>query len=204
MKADKLIKVAITGGIGSGKSLFSACLRDLGYNVFLADLMARNIMINNQLVRNKIKKTFGVNAYLEEGKGGLNRILLYKQAFSSKKNINKLNAIVHPYIIREIKQLFKILKKEKIVFIEAALIYEAKIENLFDYVVLITSNEEIRIKRTTKRDKISSEDVKAKMKFQYSDNYKKRRAHYVFENNGTKKQLRTKANLLIKTLFKGE
>ncbi|MDP1995413.1 MAG: dephospho-CoA kinase, partial [Ignavibacteria bacterium] len=114
-----------------------------------------------------------------------------------------LNELVHPVVIKEINELMKLHRKEKIIFVEAALIFEAKMENLFDYIVLISADEKIRIERTIQREKISSEEVKRRMKFQIPDELKKEKSDFTFYNNGTLGELEQKANLLLQLLTQG-
>ena len=82
-------------------------------------------------------------------------------------------------------------------FIESALVYEAQIENLFDYVLLITADEEIRINRVIERDKVSKEDVKMRMGNQISEKEKRGRADFVIENNSTLEELKHKTMFFI-------
>ena len=87
-----------------------------------------------------------------------------------------------------------------LVFCEAALIFEARMTPLFDYVVLITAEEPLRIQRVVDRDKVTPESVLLRMQNQMSEIEKNKRSHYIFENNGTLKELESKANLLITLL----
>ncbi len=195
---EKLLKVAITGGIGSGKSTFSGFIEAKNYTVIKADLLAKELYITNEELKQKVIREFGKEIY----PGGLfDRIALFKKAFSDENRVKRLNEIVHPVVIKEINSLMKIHQNEKIVFIEAALIFEAKMESLFDYIVLISADEKTRIERTMQREKIPNEEVKQRMKYQIPDELKKGKSDFTFYNNGTVAELEQKANLLLQLLL---
>jgi len=194
----KLLKVAITGGIGSGKSTFADFLFAKGYPVIKADILAKKLYVTHEVLKQKLIAEFGNEVYPE---GNFDRIALYQTAFINDEKVKRLNEIVHPVVIEEIKNIISYYEDEEIIFIEAALIYEAKMENLFDYVVLITADEKERIERTRQREKISGEEVKRRMKYQTPDEVKKEKADFTFYNNGTVAELEQKANLLLQLLL---
>lgn len=194
----KLLKVAITGGIGSGKSTFADFLFAKGYPVIKADILAKKLYITNEQLKQKIIAEFGNEVYPN---GTFDRIALYQKAFINDEKVERLNEIVHPVVIEEIKNLISLYEEEEIVFVEAALIFEAKMENLFDYVVLITAEEYVRILRTAEREKISGDEIKQRMKYQIPDEVKKEKADFTFYNNGTIAELEQKANLLLQLLL---
>lgn len=196
----KLLKVAITGGIGSGKSTFADYMRAKDFAVIKADILAKELYVTNEELRQKIIAEFGAETYPD---GLFDRIALYKKAFADEGKVKRLNELVHPVVIEEIKKLFLLNKTEEIIFVEAALIFEANMEELFDYVILITADEKVRIERTIKREKISSDEVKQRMKFQIPDELKKEKADFTFYNNGTLGELEQKANLLLQLLTQG-
>ncbi|MEI7812633.1 MAG: dephospho-CoA kinase [Ignavibacteria bacterium] len=192
------VKIAITGGIGSGKTEFRNCLKEKGYPVISADYEAKQILINNPLVRKKIINAFGENSYT---KTGVNTKYLAETVFSDTAKVMKINEIVHPAVIKHIVELMdSFLKENKFVFVEAALIYEAEMEALFDYVVLITSDETEKIKRLTVRDNTGEEDIRQIMANQIPDETKKGWADFVFDNNAGLPELHAKADFLITIL----
>jgi dephospho-CoA kinase len=199
MKSINPIKVAITGGIGSGKSTFTNFLVSDGYTVIKADPLAKEILVKNPSVIKQIKKHFGNDIYKKNG--SLDRELLAQRSFKSKASVKLLNSIVHPAVIKEVKSLFNKYKQQNIIFVEAALIYEAKMKSLFDYVVLITADEKIRIRRAVEKNNLTVESVKSRMQNQIPDEKKKLKADFVFENNGTKKELKAKSKMLVKLLL---
>ncbi|MCK9209317.1 MAG: dephospho-CoA kinase [Ignavibacteriaceae bacterium] len=194
----KLLKVAITGGIGSGKSTFADFLSAKGYPVIKADILAKKLYVTNEQLKRKIIAEFGNEVYPN---GIFDRVALYQKAFINDEKIKLLNEIVHPVVIDEIKKIISRYEEEEIVFVEAALIFEAKMENLFDYVVVITAEEYVRILRTAEREKIPDEEIKQRMKYQISDEAKKEKADFTFYNNGTIAELEQKANLLLQLIL---
>jgi len=194
---EKLLKIGITGGIGSGKSTFADLLAAKGYSVIKADFLAKELYVTNEQLKQKIIAEFGKDIY---PKGIFDRVALYKKAFVTEEKIKRLNQLVHPIVIDEIKKLFLQNKKDEIIFVEAALIFEAEMETLFDHVVLITADENIRIARTAERDNVPASEIKQRMKYQILDEVKKDQADFTFFNNCTLQELEQKANLLLQLL----
>jgi len=190
------IKVAITGGIGSGKSSFARIIESKGYPVIKADELAKQLMSTHKTIRKKIILAFGEESYSGDS---LNTEHLAKIVFPDPEKTKILNSIVHPVVISEIKKLLD-QETSPLVFCEAALIFEARMTPLFDYIVLITADEQLRIRRVVERDKVSPEAVLSRMQNQMSEIEKNKRSHYIFENNGTLAELESKANLLITLL----
>lgn len=194
----RTLKVAITGGIGSGKSIVSNLIESRGYEVIKSDEIAKEVMNHNISVRKKIIKAFGNDSFNDKK---VNTQFLAQKVFSNKKNISKINSIVHPPTI---KKIFSIIKKEskesKIVFVESALIFEAKLENLFDYVLLLTTDDKLRLKRVIERDKVSKEEVLKRMSHQLSDTKKKLKADFIIENNSSRSDLEKKTIFFLNIL----
>ena len=194
----KNLKVAITGGIGSGKSLVSDIVEKLGYPVIISDEVAKDLMQNDESMKKKIIKEFGPKAYI--GKA-LNTTYLAENVFTYPEKVYKINSIVHPPTTKKVDELTKqLFYKNQIVFVESALIYEADIEELFDYVVLVYSDEKVRIERVVKREKISHTDLEKRMAFQIPDDQKREWADFIIENNSTITELETRTNFLLTIL----
>jgi dephospho-CoA kinase len=194
-------KIAITGNIGSGKSAFCKLLVDAGYLVINADELSKELLATNVNLKNKIIQVFGKESYV---KGKINKKYIADKVFSSPINVNKINSIIHPVVISEIEKIFIEKEgKEKIIFVEAALIYEAKMENLFDYIVLISSEEEIRKERKTNNGEMTTEEFYKRNSNQLSNDNKKKKADFVFENNSSLDELKRKADLLLHLIERG-
>jgi len=189
------MKIGITGGIGSGKSHVSKIIGDAGYTVLNADVIAKQIMVEDESVRELIVSTFGDESY--KGKE-LNRTYIASKAFSSVENLTKLNSIVHPPMVYEINELLEQeLKKNKIVFVEAALIFEAEVDEILDHVLLVTADEELRISRIKERDQLSEAEIRDRMNFQIPENEKENLADFTIKNNSTLVDLEMKTKMFI-------
>ncbi len=187
------IKIAITGSIGSGKSAFSEFIRENGYCVLNADEISKEILAVNQEVKEKVIREFGPDSF--NGRE-INKKYLSEKVFTNPENVFKMNSILHPLVIERVNDLMRReLQKNDKVFTEAALIYEAEMEDLFDYVVLITAGKEIRYKR--KASVMPLEDFEKRDFNQIPDEEKKKRADFIFENNGSLDELKQKTNLLL-------
>jgi dephospho-CoA kinase len=194
----KKIRVGITGGIGSGKSVFSGALKEKGLPVILADDIAKDILAYDSSIREIIIKEFGPESY---SGNQLNRKYLADKIFPDPVNVNIINSIIHPPTIEKIKALMKSeLLKQNIVFVEAALIYESELEDLFDYIVLITAEDEIKKKRKIGQG-MSESDFIMRLQHQIKDEEKAKIADFIFTNNGDKKELYKKVDLLLKLIF---
>ena len=194
----KKLKIAITGSIGSGKTTFSDFLKEIGHPVIFADDVSKHILAEDPHVRKTITDNFGKGAY---SGGTINKKFLAENIFSDPQKLKKINSILHPRVREKIEELSEIyFSKDDIVFIEAALIYESKIEKMYDFVVLITADEDIRQKRSLKSNKFSKEDFRKRNDAQLDEEIKIKKADFVFYNNGSKKELKAKAVLLISIL----
>ncbi len=200
MKSDskKKLKVAITGNIGSGKSTFAAFLAKEGYPVISADDLAKDILLKDEIVKSKIIKHFGSGAFSDKS---LNKKYLAEKIFTDPQNLRLINSILHPVVRKKINQLAgEYFNTYNIVFIEAALIFESGIESLYDFVVLISAERELREKRIIKNSTITKNDFQRRNSLQINDEAKVNKADFVFYNSGTIAELKTKAVLLLSIL----
>ncbi len=183
-----MIKVGVTGGIGAGKSFVCSILEQWGYPVFNSDTKAKEIMVSSPKVIRKVKKHFGENAY---NNNQINREYLADQIFNHPVLKDKLNSIVHPEVIKSFDRFCTQTahqslcdKMQNIVFNEAAILFETGRYKDFDFTVLVTAPEEIRLQRILKRDKTSIEKIKARMNNQWSDDKKRPLASFEVNNDG--------------------
>ncbi len=198
MTGKRKIKVAVTGSIGSGKSAFCKILKDGGLTVISADEIAKDLLASDGDIKQSIIKEFGSASYTGNTP---DKKFLAEKVFSDPANVIKINSIVHPKVIEKVDILVsKILKSENIAVTEAALIYEADMENMFDYVVLVTAGKEKRLKRKSEISGMTAEQFMLRDENQIPDEEKKKRADFIFENNGTLGELKVKALLLINIL----
>lgn len=196
--AIRKLKIAVTGGIGSGKSEFCSYLKSKGFPVISADNEAKELLCSDASVKDRIIKAFGKAAYTEKG---VNTKFLADKVFSDPEKVKVINSIIHPRVIKKIKAMMNsMLEKNPMIFIEAALIYEAEMEDLFDYVILITASEDAKISRLSLRDNTTEEEIRKRMDHQIPDDVKKDWADFTFENNKGLPELHAKADFLITIL----
>ncbi len=193
--------IGITGGIGSGKTTVAKIIADNGFIVISTDDKAKELMTDNLEVMKKIIEVFGGEVYLPDG--SLNSPFLSSMVFgtdkNSKRNLEKLNSIVHPpvidFMIEEVKRLEE--AGEPFVFIESALIFEAGLEEGFDYIIVVDADEEYSVERVSEKTGMSPEEVRMRIEMQMSRDEKKGLADFVIENNGTEVELASSVKSLI-------
>ncbi|MGA7720794.1 MAG: dephospho-CoA kinase [Ignavibacteriaceae bacterium] len=200
MRKIKKIKLAVTGGIGSGKTVFCGFLKSEGIPVINVDDVSKELLENDKDIIKKIIQTFGKESYVG---GKPDKKFLAEKVFSNTENVLKINSILHPKVIKKVDILAgELLKKNDIVAAEAALIYEANMESHFDYIVLITADINLRMKRKTEIEKYLPEQFTKRNENQIPEEEKAECADFVFENNGNLIDLKNKA-FLFSNIVKG-
>ncbi len=193
--SDKKLKIGVTGGISSGKSTVCQIFQSKKYPVFFADKIAKEILVTDEIIRQKVIDAFGQESYTGSN---LNKSFLAKTIFPDPFKVSQMNSIVHPATIRSINQKVSAsLKDSPIVFVEAPLLFEAEMEKYFDYVLLVSSPLEQRIRRTETRDAISRNEVLDRIKNQTPEDINRGKADFVLENNSTLADLEKKAEFFI-------
>lgn len=174
-----MLKVGLTGGIGSGKSTVASIFNVLGIPVYSADDAAKRLMTENEELKNNIIRSFGDKSYIN---GELNRKYLSAQVFNDSKKIELLNSFVHPATIKDAKQW---MEKQNALYVikEAALIFESGFNQFLDYVIGVKSPLSLRIERTMKRDNVTSDQVKARMKLQIEEEKKMNLCDFIIVND---------------------
>lgn len=182
--------VGLTGGIVSGKSTVAKMFKDLGAKIIDADKLGHKVILPHKPAWVKIVKLFGRDVLKEDL--SIDRKKLGKIVFNDEKLLKKLNEITHPEIIKLIKREINLAKnstckdgKEEILIVEAALIYEAKIDNLMDKIIVVYVEEEEQIKRLKKRDNLSAKEALKRVKSQMSINKKIKFADYIIDNSNS-------------------
>jgi len=176
---ETMISVGLTGGIGSGKSTVAAIFEVLGIPVYYADSAAKELMNEDPVLKEKIISNFGKDAYKE---GVLNRSYLGQRVFKDKEKLALLNSLVHPVTIRDGNEWMR-RQKTPYALKEAALIFESGSEKDLDFVIGVSAPESLRISRTVKRDGISPEAVKLRMKNQMDEDEKMKRCDFIVYND---------------------
>lgn len=189
--------IGITGNIGSGKSTFSKFAEEHGYPVIKADDLSKSILQSDQKVKAAVIKEFGNESFVNDLP---NKKFLAQEVFNNPVKLKKLESILHPKVVKEINRQIKILiKSSPAVFVESALIYEADLEEQFDFVVLVAADQNIRLERKIKSG-MSREDFLLRDSNQIPEEEKKKRADFIFSNNSTVEELYSKFKLLLLTL----
>lgn len=177
-----MLKIGITGGIGSGKSTVCKVFGQLGIPVYNADLRARELMNTDAKLVAALKKEFGRDIYEN---GELQRPKLAAIVFGDKARVEKLNALVHPAVKEDFRQWAKRQDNAPYVIKEAALMFESESYKDLDYVITVSAPKEIRIQRVMQRDTAKRTDVLKRMASQLSEKERLERADFVIKNDGT-------------------
>ena len=173
--------VGLTGKTGAGKSTVSALLKEKGAYIIDGDIVARNVLVDNDALLNKLKEEFGHG--IIDSDGTLNRRALAKEAFSTPEKTEKLNSIMHPAINDKIQcEANEAFKTYNVVIVDAAAIIESGFADTCDKLIVVTAPEEIRKERIIKRDNISEKDAVIRINGQKSDNFYLSKADYVIKN----------------------
>jgi len=174
-----ILKIGLTGGIGSGKTTVAKIFELLGVPVYYADDAAKRIMIEDEELRSAIQKQFGEDSYKNNE---LNRAHLANKVFNDPFRLEILNSIVHPATIRDAARWMN-EQRAPYTIKEAALIFESGSGEQLDYIVGVSAPETLRIKRTMARNNISHEDVVKRMNNQIEENMKMKLCDFVIKND---------------------
>ena len=177
-----MICVAITGGIGSGKSYVSAMLEGKGIPVYNADTEAKRLTTSNTEIRNKLIALLGEEIYIN---GELNKPMLASYLFVSAENAVRVNGIIHPVVKEDFKCWQACHADKEITAFESAILYEAGFEDSVDAVLMVFAPRELRLERAMNRDKATREQIEARMAAQMDEEEKCRRADFVVYNDGS-------------------
>lgn len=175
-----MLKVAITGGIGSGKSLASSIFKILGVPVYCSDLEAKSLMQNNSELIKLIKENYGTEAY---NKNKLNTKYLSDLVFKDSSKLIKLNKLVHPFVMSDMNKWYSEKSNFGYKLFESAIIFENNLEHLFDYIIVVYAPKYIRIKRVKSRENISLDSIKNRMRNQLDDKIKIQKADFIIKNH---------------------
>lgn len=191
--------LGVTGGIGSGKSYVCKLFEIAGMPVFYCDAEAKRLMVEDDMVKNAITDLFGKEAYIEivsldDSKDKksktesttpahftLDKKFIANKIFSDNTLRDKLDAIVHPAVIKSFRK-WKQNQDSDFLAVESALIYETGFDSNVDKIVLVVAPEDERVERIKKRDGLSDTEIQSRMNSQISDSEKLRRADFIIKN----------------------
>lgn len=172
-----MIKIGLTGGIGSGKSTVAKMFAKLGVPVYIADKEAKKLLRESPEIKEKIIAAFGQKAY----KNGLNKAYLAKLVFNDKAKLGQINSIVHP-AVRTHYQNWLTEQDYPYSVQENALIFETNSAENYDYIISVSAPLETRIDRVIERDNVRKLEVLARIKNQLSQEEKDKKAHFIIDN----------------------
>lgn len=174
-----MLRIGLTGGMGSGKSVVAKVFEILGIPVYYADDAAKRLMNTDAVIKKAIIRNFGDECYKD---GLLDRHCLASIVFNNKEKLDLLNSLTHPATIADANEW---MKKQKAPYIikEAALLFESGAEKGLDYVIGISSPLPLRIKRVMQRDGLTEAEVMKRIEKQMDEKEKMKRCDYVIINN---------------------
>jgi dephospho-CoA kinase len=177
-----MLKVGITGGIGSGKTTVCQIFEKLGVPIYYADTRARELMEDDKQLRESIQEVFGKEVYSD---GKLNRKLLAEIVFGDEQKLLHLNGLVHPVVFRDNQSWNEVLAKKNYPYTlkEAALLVESGSYLTLDKLIVVSAPEEDRIKRVMARDEATRDQVLARIRAQMPEEQKVKYADYVIYND---------------------
>ncbi|MDR3697796.1 dephospho-CoA kinase [Mucilaginibacter sp.] len=176
-----MLKIGITGNIGSGKTTVSKVFEILGIPVFYADDAAKKVMVTDQQLIAEIKAAFGNISYFDDGT--LNRKHIAAIVFNNDEQLARLNAIVHPATFRAFDAWVKTISNVPYVLKEAALLFESASFKMCDYNIMVKAPFETRIERVIKRDGLSREDIEKREGYQFPEEKKSKLADFIITND---------------------
>ena len=197
-----MLKVGLTGGIGSGKSEVSKFFHKWGGFIFDADKEAKNIIDKNEKAQQEIIREFGSDVINIDNK--IDKQKLARVAFQDEFHQLNLNSIIHPYVFKKIDETFDKIKldnKHKIFVVDAALIYESGADTHMDYVIVVTSLLRYRTERVMSRQNITRDDFMKRVALQWSDGDKEHLADFIIQNNSDLKNLEKESKNIFESLL---
>lgn len=179
-----MIKIGLTGGIGTGKSTVSKIFSSEGFKIIDADIVSRNVLEKNPRIFDIIRTQFGSGFF--DWRGEFRRREFGNHIFRFPKQRIKYEGIIIPYIKEEIENEFRRYERkgEKIVILDAPTLIENNLHSEMDYVVLVVADNSVQIKRIINRDKLTKSDAVSRINSQMSIEQKKEFANVLIENNG--------------------
>lgn len=188
--------LGLTGNIGSGKTTVSKMLREKGFKIYDADLIAKKFL-EKEVVKKQILKKLGDKFFDENGK--LNKKLLKEEVFDKRDKLKILNKIIHPIIIKYFEEISKVDENEIKVF-DIPLLFEVGLDKICDKIIVVDIDEEVQIERVSKRDKLFKNFVKKIIDSQMDRKQKIKRADFVINNNGTLLELKKQVDNIVERI----
>lgn len=195
-----MTSIAITGGIGSGKSYVSVLLQAAGIPVYNTDNEAKRLMLSDEGIRQDLIALLGEGVYTD---GTLNKPMLASYLFAGPENAARINAIVHPRVKADFRRWMEEHEGQEIVGLECAILFEAGFADTVDAVVTVYAPESLRVERAMKRDVATEAQIRARIAAQMDDEEKCRLSDYIIYNDGSI-SLENQLSALVAQLKKGK
>lgn len=188
----KMIRLGITGGLGSGKSRTAEYFSRLGAVVWDADAVAKTLLSEDSDLRYDIEKEFGEDIYGADGMPDRKR--LAARAFSDKERQQKLNALVHPAVRRYLRERFseEAAENTPLVAVEASMLLESGSASDYDVILVVTADDNVRIERALERGNLTEDQIRRRMNLQMPQDDKIKYADFVIDNNGSLNELKSR------------
>ena len=195
-----MIKIGLTGGIGSGKSTVSFMLKEAGFNIIDADVIAREVLVKYPEILEKVKIGFGAGFF--DWRGDFRRKEFGNHIFRFPKQRKKYEEIILPYIKREIYENIDKLEKKNadFVIVDAPTLIENDLHKDMDYVILVWVDNNTQIQRVRSRDTLSRDEAINRINSQMPLDRKKDFSNIIIENNDTLAKTKEQVDLLIEFL----
>lgn len=189
--------IGLTGSIASGKSTVSQMLKELGYPIVDADLVARQVVEPGSETLEKIKETFGEDVILPDG--SLDRKKVGDIIFSDPASRKRLNDIIHPAIRNEMlrQRAAYMAEGQKVVIMDIPLLFESKLQHFVDKILVVSVTEENQLKRLMERNSLSERESLARISSQLPMSVKEEGADAVIYNNGTIEETKWQLNRIL-------
>lgn len=181
-----MITIGLTGGIGSGKTTIAQWFQEKGIPVYNSDFEAKKLMNENEDLIQQLIELFGDETYKN---GEYNRSYVASKVFNDKELLNQLNAIVHPAVFKHFDEWLD-NQNSSFVVKEAAILFESGSYKDCDYIISVIADEEIRIDRVAKRDQLNEDQIRNRMKSQWTDQQRIEKSDFIIENNKDLKALK--------------
>lgn len=174
------IKIGITGGIGSGKSVVSRLLETMGIPVYISDQEAKRITHTDEVIRRELSALVGTEVFQD---GELNRPLLASYMFGHPEHVKEVNGIIHPRVKEDFRRWAESFEDEQLVGMESAILIESGFGDEVDFLVMVYAPLEVRLERAVKRDCSSRELILKRIEAQMSDEEKREHADFIIVND---------------------
>jgi dephospho-CoA kinase len=177
-----MIRIGITGGIGSGKTYVCQLLQQRGIPVYQCDDEAKRLMTESPLIRRRITQLLGTEAY---SSSGLNKPIIARYLFADPSHAERINRIVHPVVRQDFLQWTEQQQDAPIVVQECALLFESGFQDTVDITVEVYAPLHLRLQRAVQRDQATPKQIQARMAQQMDEEEKRQRADFCILNDGT-------------------